>query len=335
VTVRLDPATSAPDARVLTWLVDQEGRSTSAGVLTIGGTRILASPRTGPHALCTRRPGGATFGTPWFELQDGERFQLELVLPTDSMPAAEQPICRNAAAPAGVLLLQSTLDSAPTSGAATMRVRSLDAATYAPVAGAQLALRPNGATKAAGAVSDSGGVATAPRTSLGNDGAVVVSLRALGYAPRYMTYPAETLRAADSLIVLLTPLPQQLAEVRVQGERPLPRGLDRRTMAGWTVSDKVMREVRLFARNFGDFVQWQGMAGVRVQNETCIRIRNNGCALVVVDGIPREPLHLYIDPLMIEQIVVLRGQDASTLFGLRGVNGAVLITTSTGERRER
>ena len=38
-------------------------------------------------------------------------------------------------------------------------------------------------------------------------------------------------------------------------------------------------------------------------------------------------------PLMIEQIVVLCAHDASTLYGLQGVNGAVLITTSTGERR--
>jgi hypothetical protein len=37
---------------------------------------------------------------------------------------------------------------------------------------------------------------------------------------------------------------------------------------------------------------------------------------------------------MIEQIVVLRPIDASTLYGLQGVNGAVLITTSVRERQE-
>lgn len=334
VAVRLDSAASNRGARVLTWLVDHEGRATAAGVVTGSGEHLLTSRRTGPHALCTRRADGFTVGTPWFELHEGERLQLELVVPGDSTVASDQPLCRRSAAPAGVLLLGSSSEPSAASAAARVRVRLLDATNYGAVPGAQVALRPDGATRAAGAVSDSAGLALAPPMTLGKDGSVVVSLRALGYAPRFLTLPATALRAADSLVALLTPLPQQLAGLRVEGDRPLPRGLDRRTMTGWTVSEKVMREVRLFARNFGDFVQWQGLAGVRVQGETCVRIRNEGCALVVVDGVPREPLHLYIDPLMIEQIVVLRAQDASTLYGARGVNGAVLITTSVGERRD-
>jgi hypothetical protein len=334
VTVRLDSAASNRGARVLTWLVDQEGRAAAASVVTGSGEHLLTSRRTGPHALCTRRADGFTVGTPWFELHDGERLQLALVVPADSTLAPDQPLCRRSAAPAGVLLLGSSSEPSAASTAASVRTRVLDATNYGAVPGAQVALRPDGATKVIGTVSDSAGLALAPPMMLGNDGSVVLSLRALGYAPRFLTLPATALRSADSLIVLLTPLPQRLAGVRVEGDRPLPRGLDRRTMAGWTVSEKVMREVRLFARNFGDFVQWQGLAGVRVQNETCVRIRNDGCALVVVDGVPREPLHLYIDPLMIEQIVVLRAQDASTLYGVRGVNGAVLITTSAGERQE-
>lgn len=334
VAVRLDSAASARGARVLTWLVDEEGRATAASVVTGSGEHLLTTRRTGPHALCTRRVDGFTVGTPWFELHEGERLQLELAVPGDSTVTSDQPLCRRSAAPAGVLLLGSSSEPSAASAAASVRVRLLDATNYGAVPGAQVALRPDGATRAAGAVSDSAGLALAPPMTLGNGGPVVLSLRALGYAPRFLTLPAPALRAADSLIVLLTPLPQQLAGVRVEGDRPLPRGLDRRTMTGWTVSEKVMREVRLFARNFGDFVQWQGLAGVRVQGETCVRIRNDGCALVVVDGIPREPQHLYIDPLMIEQIVVLRAIDASTLYGARGVNGAVLITTSAGERRD-
>lgn len=333
VTVRLDPASSDRGVRVLAWLVDQEGRAASAGVVAGGSELPLASRRAGPHALCTRGSDGFTIGTPWFELHDGERLQLELVVSTDSTRAAVQPICQRSVVPSGVLLSGSSADRSSSSVAATVRVRLFDATTYGAVPGAQVVLRPDGTTKVVGAVSDSAGLAVTPPTSLGNDGAVAVSLRALGYAPRFMTLPATALRAADSLIVLLTPLPQRLAGVRVEGDRPLPRGVDRRTMTGWTVSEKVMRDVRLFARNFGDFVQWQGLAGVRVQGETCVRIRNDGCALVVVDGIPREPQHLYIDPLMIEQIVVLRAIDASTLYGVRGVNGAVLITTSAGERQ--
>jgi hypothetical protein len=93
VAVRLDSAASAYGARVLTWLVDHEGRATAAGVVTGSGEHLLTSRRTGPHALCTRRVDGITVGTPWFELHEGERLQLELVIPGESTLAADQPIC--------------------------------------------------------------------------------------------------------------------------------------------------------------------------------------------------------------------------------------------------
>lgn len=333
VTVRLDSVTADRDTRVLAWLVNQHGRSAGARLLAGRDEHTLAARQAGPHALCARRVDGFTFGTPWFELREGEQFQLDPLVRTDSASITDQPICRSSEVPAGVVVLASAEESAPPA-ARGVRVRVLDGATYAPVRGAQLAIRLEGASEAAGATGDSAGQVVIASLPLRNDGSVLVSLRALGYQPRFMTLPARALRSADSVIVLLSSLAQRLAGMRVEGDRPLPRGLDRRTMLGWTVSDKVMREVRPFARNVGDFVRRQGLAGVRVQGETCVRIRNHGCAVVVVDGIPRDPRNFYIDPVMIEQIVVLRPTDASTLYGRQGVNGAVVVTTSTGERRE-
>jgi hypothetical protein len=101
-------------------------------------------------------------------------------------------------------------------------------------------------------------------------------------------------------------------------------------MAGWVISDKVMEDVRPFARAYADFVRWQVLPGVTVDHTgTCVRIRMSPCALVVIDGVPlRDPP--MIDPLTIERIVVLRPRDASTLFGLMGADGAVVITTISG-----
>ena len=328
VTVRLDSATSARDTRVLAWLVSSDGRSVSAATIAGGDSHTLESRQPGAFALCARRPDGLVAGTRWFELREGERLQLDLLVHSDTASVSDRPHCQASVLPEGVIAIAARDDSLATP-IRMLRVQVLDGGTYAPVRGAQLALRSDRAERAAGATGDSAGRAVIARLDLRSDAPLMASLRALGYRPRYMTLPASALRSADSLIVLLAPQPQQLSGVRVEGDQPLPTGIDRRTMGGWAVSDKVMNEVRLFARNFGDFIQWQSFAGVRVPSNDCVRIREAGCALIVVDGIPREP-PLTIDPLMIEQIVILRPIDASTLYGMRGVDGAVLIRTSVG-----
>lgn len=65
-------------------------------------------------------------------------------------------------------------------------------------------------------------------------------------------------------------------------------------------------------------------------------LTGNNDALVVVDGLPMEPgsqtiLNL-INPNDIDNISVLKGGQAATLYGSAGVNGAIIITTKKGTK---
>ena len=57
--------------------------------------------------------------------------------------------------------------------------------------------------------------------------------------------------------------------------------------------------------------------------------------MVVLDGVPvpRNTLS-YLNPNDIESVTVLRGANASTLYGSEGINGALLVTTKKGANRK-
>lgn len=59
--------------------------------------------------------------------------------------------------------------------------------------------------------------------------------------------------------------------------------------------------------------------------------RNPNAPLYVVDGIPVPDIGR-INPNDIESITVLKGANAAALYGSEGVNGALMITTKTGQR---
>ncbi len=52
--------------------------------------------------------------------------------------------------------------------------------------------------------------------------------------------------------------------------------------------------------------------------------------LILVDGVPREESMNLMDPSEIESISILKDASATAVFGVRGANGVVLITTKTG-----
>ena len=60
-------------------------------------------------------------------------------------------------------------------------------------------------------------------------------------------------------------------------------------------------------------------------------IQGNSQALIVVDGVPRG---LNVIPTDIESISVLRGANASALYGSQGANGVILITTKSGKKNQ-
>ncbi len=67
--------------------------------------------------------------------------------------------------------------------------------------------------------------------------------------------------------------------------------------------------------------------GVRIRGMSSIKANSN--ALFIVDGIPMDkPFYNNLNEKDIENIEVLKGRSASTLYGLRGRNGVVIITTT-------
>jgi TonB-linked SusC/RagA family outer membrane protein len=66
-----------------------------------------------------------------------------------------------------------------------------------------------------------------------------------------------------------------------------------------------------------------------------ISLRGNATVLYVVDGVPINSDTWNISPDDIETYSVLKGASASALYGFRGKNGAILITTKRGSKDKR
>ncbi len=66
-----------------------------------------------------------------------------------------------------------------------------------------------------------------------------------------------------------------------------------------------------------------------------VLLRGSGISLYVVDGVPINSDTWNISPDDIESYTVLKGATASALYGYRGQNGAIMITTKRGTRDKR
>ncbi len=64
-------------------------------------------------------------------------------------------------------------------------------------------------------------------------------------------------------------------------------------------------------------------------------VRRGQAALIVVDGVPINSDSWNINPDDIENITILKGPSASALYGYRGQNGAIMITTKKGSKDKR
>ena len=60
---------------------------------------------------------------------------------------------------------------------------------------------------------------------------------------------------------------------------------------------------------------------------------NGQSPLILVDGVPREDLSL-LDPNEIAAISILKDASATAVFGVRGANGVILVTTKIGEQEK-
>ncbi|MDD2381078.1 MAG: SusC/RagA family TonB-linked outer membrane protein, partial [Mariniphaga sp.] len=57
---------------------------------------------------------------------------------------------------------------------------------------------------------------------------------------------------------------------------------------------------------------------------------NTSSPLILIDGVPRDNMR-QIDPREIESVAVLKDASATAVFGVRGANGAIIITTKRGQ----
>ncbi len=80
-------------------------------------------------------------------------------------------------------------------------------------------------------------------------------------------------------------------------------------------------------------VQYSGMPGA---DDPVIRVRgvatmNGSEPLVLVDGIERKSGFTQIDPNEVESISILKDASATAVFGVRGANGVIIVTTKRGQ----
>jgi TonB-linked SusC/RagA family outer membrane protein len=60
-------------------------------------------------------------------------------------------------------------------------------------------------------------------------------------------------------------------------------------------------------------------------------ISAGGAPLIVVDGVPNQDAFTFIDPQDVESIEILKDAASTAIYGSRGANGVILITTRRGE----
>lgn len=148
----------------------------------------------------------------------------------------------------------------------------------------------------------------------------------LGYAPHTLVWHGES-----PLRVVLKEDVELLDEVVVTavGIKQMKRKIGYSTQQ--IKSDVLEQQSTL---NVGSSLSGQ-VAGLRVTNPTGlfqspeITIRGQR-PLIVVDGMPMESDLFDINGNNIESVNVLKGTSASALYGSRGKNGAVIITTKSG-----
>ncbi len=185
------------------------------------------------------------------------------------------------------------------------------------------------------------------------NGAILV-FSFIGYQPQSLTVSSNVLN------VILSTASQQLGEVVVTGALGLTRTRNQQSYAAQQVSGEEVSKQR--SSNFIDGLSGK-VAGLEVRQNNALggstnvvlrgykSITGNNQALFVIDGVPIGNDNTNgmnqqtggggydygspatdINPDDIESVTVLKGAAASALYGSRGSNGVILITTKKGKK---
>ncbi|UFH36847.1 SusC/RagA family TonB-linked outer membrane protein [Flavobacterium acetivorans] len=154
-----------------------------------------------------------------------------------------------------------------------------------------------------------------------------------------MNNSSVTVGAASNVNVKLTAASQALEEVVVVGYRTV-------STQSFTGSAKQVKSENIEKKSVSNISQALAgeVAGVRVINTSgqpgsaaTIRIRGigsvngNRAPLYVVDGIPFNGTLSAINPSDIESTTVLKDAEATAIYGSRGANGVILVSTKKGK----
>lgn len=153
-----------------------------------------------------------------------------------------------------------------------------------------------------------------------------------------------TVAASSAALVALTQAANEISEVVVtaQGVRRRPKELGY-SVAKVTNSDIMVGRSPQLAQSLSGKVSGLAVFNVNNSVDPAVKITlrgyrsmtGNNDALIVVDGIPMpgsQTILNLINPNDIENISVLKGGQAATLYGSAGVNGALVITTKRGAK---
>lgn len=154
----------------------------------------------------------------------------------------------------------------------------------------------------------------------------------------YIGYESKTLKiTGDYLQIILAQSSTQLNEVVVTA-----LGIRKETKKLGYAVQEVKGEDLIKAREPNPANSLVGkVAGLTVGASSemlqgpALLLRGQGVNLFVVDGVPINSDTWNINPDDIETFTVLKGATAAALYGFRGINGAVMITTKRGTRDKR
>jgi TonB-linked SusC/RagA family outer membrane protein len=175
----------------------------------------------------------------------------------------------------------------------------------------------------------------------------------IGYTPQTVTVSTNTLNVA------LAPVSQQLGEVVVTGALGISRTRNQQAYAAQQVSGDEVSKQR--ETNFIDGLSGK-VSGLEIKQNNGLgastnvvmrgykSIYGNNQALFVIDGTPVDNTNINsgtqtsggggydygspasdINPDDIESVTILKGAGATALYGSRGANGVILITTKKGK----
>ena len=156
----------------------------------------------------------------------------------------------------------------------------------------------------------------------------------------YMGYLTQNITVGDQIsidVVMIEDI-QQLEEVVVVGY-----GVQKKSHLTGSISKLAGEGLESIPTTRVDQALQGKLAGVSIQNTTSeagvapqIRVRGlgslsvNGEPLVVVDGYPVADGLSFVEASDIESIEVLKDAASSAIYGSRGANGVIIVTTKTG-----